>query len=218
VQAKTVITAAFAGVVRWAIMRVLPRAMVGTVAAGAGVDFESTVIDLSQAAQEVPVSAVTLSALDDFERDGIIDRTNDLPSAGIYPLRDLSIVTTRYWHHTASAEGATWEQIARGHIKRGWAGIGYHIGIDKEGKVAILNPLNRRTNHTEGHNSKGVGIVLLGNYEVNRPSDAMAKAIGRVRAYMDLIDITEERLHRDTKATACPGRYAVEVLRTHAQE
>lgn len=194
------------------MMRILPRAMVGTVAAGAGVGFESTIVDLSQTAQEVPVSTATLKVLDEFERDGIIDRSNDLPSDGIYPIRDLSIVTTRYWHHTASANGATWDQIARGHIKRGWAGIGYHIGIDEKGMVAILNPLNRRTNHTEGHNSKGVGVVLLGNYDVNRPSEAMVKAIGRVRMYLDLIDITEERMHREVKATACPGRYAIEYL------
>lgn len=212
VDAKAVIASAFAGVVRWAMMRILPRAMVGTVAAGAGVGFESTIVDLSQTAQEVPVSTATLKVLDEFERDGIIDRSNDLPSDGIYPIRDLSIVTTRYWHHTASANGATWDQIARGHIKRGWAGIGYHIGIDEKGMVAILNPLNRRTNHTEGHNSKGVGVVLLGNYDVNRPSEAMVKAIGRVRMYLDLIDITEERMHRETKSTACPGRYAVEYL------
>ena len=212
VDAKAVIASAFAGVVRWAMMRILPRAMVGTVAAGAGVGFESTIVGLSQTAQEVPVSTATLKVLDEFERDGIIDRSNDLPSDGIYPIRDLSIVTTRYWHHTASANGATWDQIARGHIKRGWAGIGYHIGIDEKGMVAILNPLNRRTNHTEGHNSKGVGVVLLGNYDVNRPSEAMVKAIGRVRMYLDLIDITEERMHRETKSTACPGRYAVEYL------
>ena len=213
VDAKAVIASAFAGVVRWAMMRILPRAVVGTVAAGAGVGFESTIVDLSQTAQEVPVSTATLKVLDEFERDGIIDRSNDLPSDGIYPIRDLSIVTTRYWHHTASANGATWDQIARGHIKRGWAGIGYHIGIDEKGMVAILNPLNRRTNHTEGHNSKGVGVVLLGNYDVNRPSEAMVKAIGRVRMYLDLIDITEERMHREVKATVCPGRYAVEVLK-----
>lgn len=212
VDAKAVIASAFAGVVRWAMMRILPRAMVGTVAAGAGVGFESTIVDLSQTAQEVPVSTATLKVLDEFERYGIIDRSNDLPSDGIYPIRDLSIVTTRYWHHTASANGATWDQIARGHIKRGWAGIGYHIGIDEKGMVAILNPLNRRTNHTEGHNSKGVGIVLLGNYDVNRPSEAMQASIERVRAYMDGRGIRVEYWHRETKSTACPGRYAVEYL------
>ncbi len=199
-------------------MRVLPRAMVGTVAAGAGVDFESSVIDLSQTAQEVRVSAVTLADLDRMEREGVIDRSNDLPSAGIYPLRDLSIVDTRYWHHTASAEGTTWDQIAKVHIQRGWAGIGYHIGIDEEGTVAILNPLNRRTNHTAGRNTKGIGVVLLGNYEEHELSEAMKKSIGRVRMYLDLIDITKELLHRDVKATACPGKYAVEFLRTPAQK
>lgn len=186
--------------------------MVGTVAAGAGVGFDSSFVDLEYVATEVPVSAVTLAALDREEE--IQDLSGGLPTHGVYPLRDISSITTRYWHHTASSDNATWEEIAQYHIKnRKWAGIAYHIGIDKEGRIAILNKLERRSNHTAGHNSHGVGIVLLGNYDEHEPSEAMVKAIRKVRKYLDVIDITEDRLHRDVKATICPGRYAVKVLK-----
>jgi hypothetical protein len=186
-----------------------PRAAVTMTTAGAGVGYQSQFIDLSEPAIEVPMSEVTLDVLDEVE---MADLSSELPQKGAYPTRDVSTITTRYWHHTASGDDATWQAIASGHIKRGWAGIGYHIGIDKNGRIAILNPLHRRTNHTAGRNSKGVGVVLLGNYDTHYLTGEMEAAIERTRDYLDERGITQEQFHRDVKATACPGRYAVQVL------
>ena len=69
------------------------------------------------------------------------------------------------------------------------------------------------TNHTAGHNTHYVGCVLLGNYDVAPVGDGMEAGIEMVRRHLDGMGITREMLHRDTKATACPGRYAVEYLR-----
>jgi len=215
---RSVLSAAVTGVISWAFRRTLPRAMVGAVAAGAAVDYESKVIDLSLPAIEYPAqSAATLEAIDEVPEDAHVTLMDDLrgtlPANGVYPTRDPSTITTRYWHHTATGDNATWAAIAKGHVQgRGWAGIGYHIGIDREGRIALLNSLSRITNHTSGRNTKGVGIVLLGNYDVSRPSEAMQASIERVRAYMDGRGIRVEYWHRETKATVCPGRYAVEYL------
>lgn len=215
---RSVLSAAVTGVIRWAFRRTLPRAMVGAVAAGAAVDYESKVIDLSLPAVEHPVqSNAALEAIDEVPEDAHVTLMDDLrgtlPANGVYPTRDPSTITTRYWHHTATGDNATWAAIAKGHVQgRGWAGIGYHVGIDKDGRIALLNALSRITNHTANHNSKGVGIVLLGNYDVSRPSEAMQASIERVRAYMDGRGIRVEYWHRETKSTACPGRYAVEYL------
>ncbi len=215
---RSVLSAAVTGVICWAFRRTLPRAMVGAVAAGAAVDYESKVIDLSLPAVEHPVqSNAALEAIDEVPEDAHVTLMDDLrgtlPANGVYPTHDPSTITTRYWHHTATSDNATWAAIAKGHVQgRGWAGIGYHVGIDKDGRIALLNALSRITNHTANHNSKGVGIVLLGNYDTQRPTEAMMASIERVRAYMDGRGIRVEYWHCETKSTACPGRYAVEYL------
>lgn len=194
------------------------RVFVGMLAGGGAVNYQSQVIDLSLPAVEHPVqSNAALEAIDEVPEDAHVmlmdDLRGTLPANGVYPTRDPSTITTRYWHHTATGDNATWAAIAKGHVQgRGWAGIGYHIGIDREGRIALLNSLSRITNHTSGRNTKGVGIVLLGNYDVSRPSEAMQASIERVRAYMDGRGIRVEYWHRETKSTACPGRYAVEYL------
>lgn len=195
------------------------RVFVGMLAGGGAVNYQSQVIDLSLPAEEYPVqSNAALEAIDEVPEDAhstlIDDLRGTLPANGVYPSRDPSTITTRYWHHTATGDNATWAAIAKGHVQgRGWAGIGYHMGIDKDGRIALLNALSRITNHTANHNSKGVGVVLLGNYDVSRPSEAMQASIERVRAYMDEKGIRAEHWHREVKATVCPGRYAVEVLK-----
>lgn len=185
--------------------------------AGGAVDYQSAYIDLSHAAMETPASNVTLSLLDEADTT-MTDLSGGLPMNGTYPLRDVSSITTAYWHHTATSDHAAWRDIASGHVdRRGWAGIGYHMGIDKDGRIAILNPLERRSNHTAGHNSRGVGIVLLGNYDEAIPSAAMQQGIERVDGYLDARGIRVHRLHRDVKATACPGKYAVLYLKKHTE-
>lgn len=197
---------------------IAPRAAVTMTATGGGIGYQSQVIDLSLPAVEHPVqSNAALEAIDEVPEDAhstlVDDLRGTLPANGVYPARDPATITTRYWHHTATGDNATWAAIAKGHVQgRGWAGIGYHMGIDKDGRIALLNPLSRITNHTANHNSKGVGVVLLGNYDVSRPSEAMQASIERVRAYMDEKGIRAEHWHRETKSTACPGRYAVEYL------
>jgi len=45
---------------------------------------------------------------------------------------------------------------------RGWSDIGYHFGIDWDGYIHILRPLNRIGAHCKGHNKHSIGICVLG--------------------------------------------------------
>lgn len=185
-----------------------PRAALTMTITGGGVGYQSSVLDLTSGivvGAEVPTPPPVLE---------VMDVSGDLPKNGAYPRREMAVVSGRVWHHTASADGATWNTIAKGHVNgRGWHGIGYHIGIDRDGRIALLNPLDRVTNHTAGHNTHYVGCVLLGNYDVQPLTPRMETGIEMVRRHLDGIGIRRELLHRDTKATACPGRYAVQYLR-----
>lgn len=184
----------------------LRAASVMTVTGGA-IGYQSDIIDLSLPAKEVIATPAEAA---------ILDLRGKLPAHGAkeYPIRDTRVITTLFWHHTATPSTATWDAIARGHVKeRNWAGIGYHVGVDRDGRIAILNPLERLTNHTSGNNTRGVGVVLLGNYEKDALTPAMEASIERVRKWMKGKGIMEEKLHRDVKATACPGKNAVAYLR-----
>lgn len=70
--------------------------------------------------------------------------------------------------------------------------------------------------HTYGHNDEGIGIVLVGNYEDNQPTDAQLDAVAwllvecKRRGWLRDARLTGG--HRDVKATACPGRFAYESI------
>ena len=69
------------------------------------------------------------------------------------------------------------------------------------------------TNHTAKHNTRGVATVLVGNFDIYPVPDAMLPVIEQVRDYYRSKGINVEAMHRDVKATACPGRFAVKTLR-----
>lgn len=66
--------------------------------------------------------------------------------------------------------------------------------------------------HTYGYNHTGRAIVLVGNYEKHRPTDAQMDAVawglveGKRRGWWKHARLSGG--HSDVKATACPGRYA----------
>jgi len=187
-----------------------PRAAVTMTAAGAGVGYESPVHDLrGEVVFEAPMPEVPIEAIEIMDIEGQLPRH---PTQS-YPRRDISKVTGRVWHHTATT-GQSLNTVASFHINsRGWAAIGYHVGVGFDGKIYLLNSLDRASYHTAGHNARNVGVVLVGNFEKALVPEAMEKSIEKVREWLDEKGIREDRLHRELGATACPGRYAVEVLR-----
>lgn len=200
-----------------ALTVIAPRAAVAMAAAGAPLSYQSQVVDLRPAdfggfAADGSTGA-TLATPSADEEMALWDLTGYLPKAREYPKRDMAKVTGRVWHHTASAPGTTWRQVAEMHLDRGWPGIGYHLGVDYTGRIALLNDLDRVTNHTANANTPNVGCVLLGDYEKNKPTAEMLEGIAMVRLYLDRKGIVKETLHRDHKPTLCPGSKAVKYLR-----
>jgi hypothetical protein len=54
-------------------------------------------------------------------------------------------------------------EIRRWHVEdRGWADIGYHYLIDRDGTVIEGRPLSKVGAHAKGHNTGSVGIALFG--------------------------------------------------------
>lgn len=108
--------------------------------------------------------------------------------------------------HHAAASSASVETVHGWHKQRGYAGIGYHFYVRKDGKVYRGRPENWIGAHTVGHNSK-IGICAEGNFENDTMSATQKNAISEVIAYLNgKYGTLKVYGHRDLDATACPGK------------
>lgn len=108
-------------------------------------------------------------------------------------------------HHTAS-EGQTVEQIHQGHKKLGWAGIGYHYYVRKDGHVYVGRPNDYVGSHCKGNNSCSIGIALEGDFRKTKPTkeqiESVKEIIKSVRAKYPKIKRVLN--HKDLFPTLCP--------------
>jgi N-acetyl-anhydromuramyl-L-alanine amidase AmpD len=113
-------------------------------------------------------------------------------------------------HHSASARVSTTpEMIAEWHIARGFAGIGYHWLIDRDGKRIGGRPHEKVGAHTKGFNSQSYGVCVIGNFENEKPTLAQVNAL--IYLLQDIKYHHGANIligHKDAPhaATACPGR------------
>lgn len=146
----------------------------------------------------------------------VIDLRGQLPVSETrhYGQRQLSAVQGLVWHHSATA-GATIHSIAEYHVEvKKWPAIAYHYAIGWDGVVYVLNDATTISYQAQGYNSHTIGVVLIGNYEEHEMSDAMKASAARLEDHLaDKYGLQYVWLHRDTKATLCPGKYAAAWLR-----
>lgn len=128
-------------------------------------------------------------------------------------------------HHSASIHGNT-ASFDRDHRKRGWDGIGYDFlignGVDmpegqvdvtfrwrqqREGAHAGSSPLS------QPFNDLGIGICLVGNFDVNEPSAYQEQRLVRLCSVLirHVPGLSAANIigHRDVpgKETKCPGQH-----------
>ncbi len=105
--------------------------------------------------------------------------------------------------------------IRKGHLARGWADIGYHFAIDPKGRIWQGRPLELQGAHVKYNNPGNLGVVVFGNYEQIRPTQASLESVNRIVAYaMDRfgVPLTQVRTHQELRNTACPGRFLQEQM------
>lgn len=139
-------------------------------------------------------------------------------------------------HHTAgsnSYDKADSKAIVRAtqayHVKgRGWCDLGYNFLVDKYGQIfegrrgGVDRAVRAAHSGNATVNTYTMGISMMGNYDVTRPSaalkSAMVKLVGwrlgtnylKAKGTYSLGGKTLNRIagHRNVVSTACPGRYA----------
>ncbi len=153
----------------------------------------------------------------------IINVTKQLPFAKSNGKMDLKKIDTLVVHHDAifvpKRGYNTMERIkmeAKYHISKGWGHISYHYMIDNLGDVYQCVPDNEIGYHAGNLvvNKKSIAVCLHGNFNVQTPTPAQAKALDTFCKYMfterpDLPLVVKKSLkgHREVRLspTSCPG-------------
>lgn len=101
-------------------------------------------------------------------------------------------------------------KIRKTHVQsRGWGDIGYHYIIDRAGRVWEGRPARFQGAHVKNNNAMNLGVMCLGNFEIQSPTAAQLAALERTVAHMVRwyrIPVGNVFTHRELAATQCPGR------------
>jgi len=115
-------------------------------------------------------------------------------------------------HHTGCNDiDASAEQIHGWHLNNGWAGIGYHYVIRKDGTIERGRPEWAIGSHAYGENSHTIGIHLSGDFEQAEPTSQQIEKCAMLIAdicerYGIPMDYEHIVGHGELMATSCPGK------------
>jgi len=107
------------------------------------------------------------------------------------------------------------ELIRTSHRRRGWGDIGYHFIVDPHGRIWQGRPLHWQGAHVGGQNQRNLGVLALGNFEVQTPTQAQVRALEQFIAWsMREHRVSPSRLHthRELAPALCPGRKMQRVM------
>lgn len=104
-------------------------------------------------------------------------------------------------------------EIDRWHKAKGWAGIGYHYVVGRDGTIAPGRSIERDGAHVQGRNANTIGICLIGGRGSNATDQpeqhytpdqlsALRELIERLREQFGDVPVTG---HNQFAAKACPG-------------
>lgn len=120
-------------------------------------------------------------------------------------------------HHTGAEIDASAKEIHQWHLNQGWAGIGYHFVVRKDGTIERGRPVEAIGSHAYGFNAHSIGIHLSGDFEKTLPTMAQIEMTSMLTAnlcadYCIPIDKWHVIGHCDLMATDCPGKFLYEKL------
>ena len=101
--------------------------------------------------------------------------------------------------------------IRKSHIQRLGAGdIGYHFIIDRAGRVWQGRDVKYQGAHVRNNNEHNVGVMVLGNFDVQTPTDAQLTSLRDtvsklIRQYRVSNRAGNVLTHREINPTDCPG-------------
>lgn len=108
--------------------------------------------------------------------------------------------------HHAESSNCTVEDINRWHKNNGWAGIGYHYFVRKDGSIYKGRPDNAIGAHAKGHNTNSLGVCAEGRYMTESMPQVQKDSIIELCKYLkNKYGISRIYGHRELMSTDCPG-------------
>jgi len=101
------------------------------------------------------------------------------------------------------------DAIRKAHQRQGWGDIGYHYVVDRSGRIWEARPLAYQGAHVKYHNEGNIGVMCLGNFERQSPSDLQLSALTRFLRQLRSnyrVPVKSIWTHQELRPTACPGR------------
>jgi len=100
------------------------------------------------------------------------------------------------------------EYVREYHRSRNFQDIGYHFAIDRAGRVWQLRSLAYQGQHVRQNNEHNIGIVVLGNFDLQNMSQAQkdkARWFGALVRKQYNLPISRVYTHQEIVSTECPG-------------
>lgn len=106
------------------------------------------------------------------------------------------------------------EMVRQFHRSRGFSDIGYHFAIDHAGRVWQLRSLQYEGQHVRigrggiRWNEHNIGVVVLGDFSKQRPSEAQRQQIVRFGSFLHRkygLPASAVKVHQELVDTNCPG-------------
>jgi len=94
------------------------------------------------------------------------------------------------------------------HMDRSYGDIGYHFIVDYAGRLWEGRSLAFEGAHVSGQNDRNIGIVCLGNFDVQKPSEGQLITVEQIIYVLrEQYGIKQNRIfgHCDLGPSACPG-------------
>ncbi len=121
--------------------------------------------------------------------------------------RDLSRVKRQILHNSGVSVLQSIEVIHNYHKNtRGWAGIGYHFYVRKDGTIYEGRKVEYVGAHATNNNSDSIGICFEGNFNEETMPDVQKQAGKWLVSYLkEKYNANIVQAHRDVNNTSCPG-------------
>ena len=105
------------------------------------------------------------------------------------------------------------ETITKWHIERGFATIGYHFLITKDGRVHKGRDLDAIGAHVKGHNSRSIGICLTGKGKFSKEQKTALKELTERLLESYNLDWSNVKLHNELDVNkTCPNFKREDIL------
>lgn len=126
----------------------------------------------------------------------------------------MRTITEIIVHSTATPKGmhATAQDIDRWHRQRGFACIGYHFVILRNGTIQRGRRIENIGAHCKGHNTNTIGVAYVGGLNEDKQSADTRTGAQKIALNVLLADLVKQYPtirkisgHRDYCNTACPS-------------